>query len=69
MTVLIIKTVLILGLFSLGSFLLNLKVNYYLKKLNVTLTSEQSREMKWLVSSIVTILTALSYLLYLVLSY
>lgn len=65
----VIQTILMLGLLTLGSFLLNLKVKYHLRKMNIDITDEQSKEIKWLVSSTVTILTALSYLLYLVLSH
>lgn len=64
-----IQTILMLGLLIIGSFLLNLKVNDFLKKMNISITDEQSKEIKWLTSSTVTLLTALSYLLYLVLSY
>lgn len=64
----IIKVVLILSLLTLGSYQLNLKVKYHFKKLNVVLTKEQSKEIQWFISSTVTILTTLSYLLYLVLS-
>ena len=67
MSKIILQTVLMLCLLAFGTFLLNLSVNYHLKRLNVNLTTEQLKEVKWLVSSVVTILTAFSYLLYLVL--
>jgi hypothetical protein len=45
MTQTIIKVFLMLGLLGLGSFLLNLKLNYTLTKLNIQLTKEQSKKL------------------------
>lgn len=65
----IIRVVLFIALLNMGSFWLNYQVKYHLKRMSIELTNEQLKEIKWLVSSVVTILTGVSYLAYLVLSH
>lgn len=59
----------LMTLTTVGSWLIGVAVHYHLKRLGFTCTTEQLKEIKWLISSVVTILTGLFSLLYFLLSH
>ena len=67
MSLILIRVFLSLALLWFGSFLLSKKIYYHLKRMGIVLNSNQLKELKWLTSSLVTILTGISCLLYLLL--